>query len=342
VVVTLDASLDALLPSLLQAYGPPGRETGVRSVLRRALRGLGSVTEETTGNLRLHRPGRGTRLLLVAAMDAPGVIVTRVEGSGLGRITLVGSGRSAAELIGATIQFEDGRRGILGADRPKSAKDAAELDPEQLFFETGLPPKEAARRFPVGSVGAVEDRPARLGDLWCAANLDNRAGCAAVVEGLRAVRSTSYDLHVIFSAQSDPAARGALTGAFGVDPGMAVVVEVAHMDPKEAAGLAVGKGPALGLKEEGYVAHPEALAVVKRAAAAARVKTQWLIRETEGSDARSTRAARSGVPTALVAIPARRTGGPCSLVHTRDIAQTAALVAKLIAGGPMKRKGGSR
>ena len=340
--MTLDATLDGLLPPLLEAYGPPGRESGVRAALRRALRGLGTVTEEPTGNLRLHRPGRGPRLLLMAAMDAPGVIVTRVDGTGMGRITLIGSGRSAGELIGATVRFEDGRRGILGADRPKSSKDAAEIDADQLFFETGLAPKEAARRFPVGSVGALEDRPARLGDLWCAANLDNRAGCAAVVAALRSLRSTGYDLHVIFSAQSDPAARGALTGAFGVDPEVAVVVEVAHVDSKETAGIAVGKGPALCLKEEGYVAHPEALALAKRAAAAARVKTQWLIRETEGSDARSIRAARAGVPTALIAIPARRTGGPLSLAHARDIAQTAALLAKLLAGVPAKRKGGSR
>ncbi|HET9251648.1 MAG TPA: hypothetical protein VFP58_05975 [Candidatus Eisenbacteria bacterium] len=340
--MTLDATLDSLLPPLLEAYGPPGRETGVRSVLRRALRGLGTVTEEPTGNLRLHRPGRGPRLLLMAAMDAPGVIVTRVDGTGMGRISMVGSGRSPAELIGATVRFEDGRRGILGADRPKAAKDTAEMDAEQLFFETGLSPKEAARRFPVGSVGAIEDRPARLGDLWCATNVDNRAGCAAVVAALRAARGNGYDLHVIFSAQSDPAARGALTGAFGVDPELAVVVEVAHVDSKETAGIAVGKGPALCLKEEGYVAHPEALALAKRAAAAARVKTQWLIRETEGSDARSIRAARAGVPTALIAIPARRTGGPFSLVHARDLAQTAALVATLVSGGSAKRKGGSR
>ena len=340
--MTLDATIDSLLPSLLEAYGPPGRETGVRSVLRRALRGLGTVTEEPTGNLRVHRPGRGPRLLVMAAMDAPGVSVTRVDGSGLGRVTLIGSGRSAAELIGASLRFDDGRRAIVGADRPKAAKDAAELDAEQLFFETGLSTKEAARQFPVGSVGAIQDRPAKLGDLWCAANLDNRAGCAALVAALRAARSSAYDLHVIFSAQSDPAARGALTGAFGVDPEMAVVVEVAHADSKETAGIAVGKGPALCLKEEGYVAHPEALALAKRAAAAARVTTQWLIRETEGSDARSIRAARAGVPTALIAIPARRTGSPVSLVHRRDIAQTAAVVAKLLAGGAPKRKRGSR
>jgi len=342
VAVTLEATLDSLLPSLLEAYGPPGRETGVRSVLRRALRGLGTVTEEPTGNLRLHRPGRGPRLLVMAAMDAPGVIVTRVDGSGLGRVSLIGSGRSAAELIGARIRFEDGRRALVGADRPKAAKDAAELEADQLYFETGFPPKEAAKRFPVGSVGALEDQPSKLGDLWCAANMDNRAGCAALVAALRAARTTGYDLHVIFSAQSDPAARGALTGAFGVDPELAVVVEVAHVDSKETAGIAVGKGPALCLKEEGYVAHPEALALAKRAASAARVTTQWLIRETEGSDARSIRAARAGVPTSLIAIPARRTGGPISLAHTRDIAQTAALVAKLLAGGATKRKGGSR
>ena len=96
------------------------------------------------------------------------------------------------------------------------------------------------------------------------------------------------------------------------------------------------------VRKEGYLAHPAVLALVQRAASAARVPTQWLIRESEGSDARAVRAARSGVPTALVAIPARRSGGPVSFVHARDVAQTAALLARLLAAPAPKSKGGRR
>ena len=337
---SLAGRVDSLLPSLLSAFGPPGRESGVRDALRRALRGLGKVTEDATGNLHLHRPGKGPRLLLAAPMDAAGLIVTRVDSTGLARVAVLGN-RNPAELVGATFRFEDGALALLGCDRPKGTKSGAEIEADQLFLETGLGPKEAGRRLRVGSVGAIEDRPIRLGDLWCAANLDNRAGCAAVVVALRATPSPRYDLHVIFSAQSDLSARGAVTGAFGVDPEQAVVVDVAHVDPKETGGAAVGKGPCLGLKESGFLAHPEALALVKRAAAAAHVPTQWLIRESEGSDARAVRAARTGVPTALIAIPARRSGGPVSFVHARDIGQTATLVARLLTTPP-NSKGGRR
>lgn len=337
---SLESSVDAVLPDLLAAYGPSGRESGVRRVLRRALRGLGALSEDATGNLRLHRPGRGPRLLLATPMDAAGVIVTRVDASGLGRVALLGS-RAPVELVGCTVQFEDGRRALLGYDRGPGSKNGAELEADQLFLETGLG-KRGGREFPVGSVGAIEDRPARLGDYWCGANLDGRAGCAAVVAALRAAARTRYDLHVVFSAQSDLGARGAMTGAFGIDPEVAVVVDVAHVEGKETSGVAVGKGPCLALKESGYVAHPEALALAKRAAAAARVKIQYLIREHEGTDARAIRAARVGVPTALIAIPARRSGGPFSLVHAKDIMQTAALVAKLLATAPSPGKGGSR
>jgi tetrahedral aminopeptidase len=339
-VKSFAASVDSLLPGLLSAFGPPGRESGIRDALRRALRGLGSVTEDATGNLHCRRPGKGPLLLLAAPMDAPGVIVTRVDGAGLARVAVLGH-RSPAELVGATLRFEDDSRGLLGCDRPKGGKNGSEIEADQLFLESGLGPKEAGKRFRIGSVGAIEDHPLRLGDLWCAANLDNRAGCAAVVAALRAVRATRYDLHVVFSAQSELGARGAITSAFGVDPETAVVVDVAHLDSKETGAASVGKGPCLGLKEEGFLAHPAALALVKRAAAAARVPTQWLIRETEGSDARAIRAARTGVPTALVAIPARRSGGPASFVHARDIDQTAALVARLLTTPP-KSKGGRR
>ena len=338
---SLDSTIDSLLPSLLSAYGPPGREEGVRGVLKRALRGLGPVREDGGGNLHLHRPGRGPRLLLAAHMDAAGVIVTRVDTAGLGRVALLGN-RSAADLIGATIRFEDGVRAILGFDRSRTPKDGSDIDPDLLFLESGLEPREARKRIPVGAVGAIEDRPSRLGNLWCAANLDNRAGCAAVVAALRVARSARYDLHVVFTAQSDVGARGAATGAFGVNPEVALVVDVAHIDPKAGDTVVLGKGPCLGLKEDGYIAHPQALALAKRAAAGARVPTQWLIREMEGSDARAIRATRTGVPTVLVAIPAKRTGGPASLLHARDLAQTAKLLAQFLKSPATKSKGGGR
>lgn len=338
---SIASSVDALLPGFLSAFGPSGREAGIRAAIRRAVRGFGSLREDATGNLILHRPGKGPRLLLSTAMDTAGVIVTRIESSGTGRVTFLG-GRSPAELIGATIHFENEGHGLLGYDRGKSSKDGADLEAEQLFLETGLGAKEAARRFPVGSVGAIEDTPARLGDLWCAANLDNRAGCAAVVAALRAAGAVRYDLHVAFTAQSDIGARGAITGAFGIEPEIGIVVDVAHGDSKEASAPALGRGPCLALKEQGYLAHPVALDLAKRAAAAARVKTQWLIREGEGSDARAIRASRGGVPTALLAIPGRRTGGPASLVHSRDVVDMANLVARLLATPLTKPQGGRR
>lgn len=335
------SGVEALLPSLVAAFGPPGREGGVRSAIRRALRGIGTLREDAGGNLHVHVPGRGPRLLVTAHMDATGVIVSRVDSSGLARVALLGT-RPAAELVGARVQFEDDLRAIVGTERPKAGKDAGEMDADSLFLDSGLGHAEAKRRLPVGAVGALEDRVERLGAYWCGANLDNRAGCAALIAALRAVRRTRYDLHAVFAAQSELGGRGAATGAFGIDPDLAVVVDVAPLDSKGPDGVAPGSGPCLALKEDGYVAHPEALALVRRAASAAKIHTQWLIREAESSDARTVRGSRAGVPTVLIAIAARRTGGPAALIHARDLTQTAALVAQVLRGGPARTKGGRR
>ncbi|HEX7078678.1 MAG TPA: hypothetical protein VF363_09660 [Candidatus Eisenbacteria bacterium] len=337
------SSLESALGTLLEAYGPPGRESGVRAALRRLLRGAGAFTEDATGNLHVHRPGSGPRLLVTAHMDAPGVIVTRVDGAtGSGRLSILG-GRRAPELVGAIARFEDGRRALIGWDRG-GAKEGTEPDADALFLETGVDgTKKDPKRRSVGDVAALEDRPIRLGDLWSAVNLDNRAGCAAIVAALKKVRRHAHDLHAVFSAQSDLGARGATTGAFGVDPEIAVVVDVAHVgDAKDSSGFSVGKGPCVVLKEMGFLAHPEALEWVRKAARSARVPLQNLIRESEGSDARAVRATRFGVPTAVIAIPARRTGSAASLIHARDLAQTSELIAAVMAAAPTKRKGGRR
>jgi putative aminopeptidase FrvX len=334
--------LDSLLPALSEAFGPPGREGGIRAAIKRALRGLGTVREDALGNVHLHVPGKGPRFLLTAHMDAPGVIVTRVDGSGLARLSILGP-MAAADWVGASVTLDGSTRreggahgdaetrGVVGWDRPKDAKDSREIEADALFLETGLGTKKASKRIEVGAVGALEDRAERLGDLWCGGNLDNRAGCAAVLAAVKGTRGIRNDLHVVFSAQSDLGARGAGTSAFGIGPDAAVVLDVAFVGESKAPGdIALGKGPCLGLKEEGYLPHPEALGFVKRAARSARVAHQWLIRESSGSDARAVRASRSGVPTALVAIPARKTGGPRVLMHASDLEQTVKLLRGIL------------
>ncbi len=324
------SALDSLLPLLSEAYGPPGRESGIQSALKRALRGAGSLRADALGNLHLHRAGKGPRLLLTAHMDAPGVIVTRVDPMGLARLSILGP-ISASDLVGADVFFDGTARGVVGVNRSADTKDPHEVEAESLFLEFGLGGRRAAKEISVGAVGALSGGAERLGDLWCGINLDNRAGCAAVASALRAARGIRFDLHAVFSAQSDLGARGAATGAYGIDPDVAVVVDVAFVGESKGSGdIALGKGPCIGLKEEGYLPHPAALDLVKRAAKLSRVAHQWLIRETSGSDARAIRAARAGVPTVLVAIPARRTGGPRVLVHSTDLEQTVKLVRQIL------------
>ena len=320
-------NVDSLVPALTEAYGPPGRETGIRAALKRSLRGAGTPKEDALGNLRLHLPGRGPRLLLTAHMDAPGIIVTRVEASGTGRLAILGT-MAPSDWIGAMVLLDGNLRGLVGLDRPGDAKDGRDIEADALFLDVG---GGSARRIRVGTVGALEGRSVKLGDSWCAANLDNRAGCVALVAALREARGFRYDVHVVFSAQSDLGGRGAATGTFGVEPDLAVVVDVAFTgESKGTGGIALGKGPCLGLKEQGFLAHPLMLELVKRAAKSARVKHQWLIRESSGSDARTVRASRGGVPTAVIAIPARRTGGPCALLHAKDLNDTATLVRQIL------------
>lgn len=324
------SALESLLPSLSEAYGPPGRESGIRSALKRAMRGAGPLREDALGNLHVRIPGKGPRLILTAHMDAPGVIVTRVDSGGLARLSILGP-LSPSDLVGADVLFDGTARAVVGWDRPRDMKDSHEVEAEALYLETGLGGRRAAKEISVGAVGALSDGAHRLGDLWCGANLDNRAGCAAVASALKGVRDIRFDLHVVFCAQSDLGARGAATGAYGIDPDVAVVVDVAFVGESKGSGdIALGKGPCIGLKEEGYLPHPAALDLIKRAAKASRVSHQWLIRESSGSDARAVRAARAGVPTALVAIPARRTGGPRVLLHASDLEQTVKLVRQIL------------
>jgi putative aminopeptidase FrvX len=318
--------LDRLVPQLASAYGPPGREAGVRAVLMRALGRAGRRETDALGNLHLHVSGRGPKLLLAAHMDAPGVIVTRTEASGLARLTQLG-GPAAPDLVGATVRFEDGTRAVVGCDRPKDGK---EVEADALFLHPGLAPTAAKKRLPVGAVGGLDGGAERLGDMWCGVNLDDRAGCAALAAAmLHPGPAVRYDLHVVFTAQSEVGARGAATGTFGIEPDLAVAVDVAYAGDGAGA-VAAGSGPCIGILELGYVPHPAVLDLARRAARLAKIKPQYLVREESGSDARTIRSSRSGVPTVVLAIPALRTGSPRLLVHRKDLEQTTLLLQRLL------------
>ena len=72
-----------LIQTLVSAHGPSGNEGGIRAAIQKLAAPYGGeASTDTMGNLTIHKPGPGPKVMLCAHMDSIGFIVTHIEKEG--------------------------------------------------------------------------------------------------------------------------------------------------------------------------------------------------------------------------------------------------------------------
>jgi endoglucanase len=163
--------------------------------------------------------------------------------------------------------------------------------------------------------------------------MDDRSGIAAVMLCLEELsrRSHAWDLYAVAMVQEEVGGRGAMAGAFGVDPAAAVAIDATFgsqpgLSPSES--MKMDGGPALAV---GPNFHPRMFDRLVEAARAIECPHQVeAIPAESGTDAWNIQVSRSGVPCALASIPVRFMHTPVETVCLRDVERTARLLAEFI------------
>jgi tetrahedral aminopeptidase len=339
--------LDTLahLKELCAAAGLPGHETPLRQIVRSAWAPLtDELHEDRLGSLWAWRRGQGDeprpRLMLAAHMDAIGLMVTEIEGDFL-RVTNLG-GIDVRVLPGqlVTVHGREDLPAVVALPPafllPKNQRD--NFPPlGELLVDTGLPEAELRERVQLGDLVSFAQPPRELlnGHLT-AKSLDNRASLAAVTVCLEALqqRAHAWDIVAVATVQEETGLRGASGAAFGLEPDLAVAIDVTFgidWATREFAyqSMPLGGGPALGL---GPNIHPGMHAAFK--AAAERAEIAFSIEPMpahSGTDAFAIQIARQGVPTMVVSIPLRNMHTPVEVVAIKDISRTGRLLAEFAA-----------
>ena len=102
-----------LIQTLVSAHGPSGNEGGVREAIRKLAAPYGGeASTDTMGNLIIHKPGPGPKVMLCAHMDSIGFIVTHVEKEGFLRVGKLG-GVVPQEILYTPVRFQNGVRGVV-------------------------------------------------------------------------------------------------------------------------------------------------------------------------------------------------------------------------------------
>ncbi|NLJ24801.1 MAG: M42 family metallopeptidase [Firmicutes bacterium] len=311
-----------VIKQLVELYGPTGREDEVAEYITEVMRPLvDQVYADTMGNLIAIKrgPADAKKIMLAAHMDEIGVIITDIDEHGFLRFSNVG-GVSAFTLIGQRVRFADGTIGVFGQEKLDEIKD---LKYSKMFIDIGATSREEAEaRINIGDVAVYHREYTLQGQRVIAKSLDDRIGCAVLIETARRLKESPHEVYFVFTTQEEVGLRGARTAAYSVDPDYGIAVDVTDTgDTPEAHRMAVslGKGAAIKVKDSSVITHPAVKDLLVNTAKAQGIAYQMEVLERGGTDAGSIHLSRSGVPTGAVSIPARYIHSPSEMVDLGDV-----------------------
>jgi len=329
----MNNTLPERLQRLVSLWGPAGREHRVAGALEEMIRSfVDEVRTDPFGNLIAVRRGApgSRRVMLAAHMDTAGALAVEATPEGMIRLAPVGDWK-AVHLIGQRVVWENGTVGVIQCEPGTDPKD---LDFRKLWCDIGAGSRdEALERVSLGEMCTLAAGLQAMGDgIVVGAGLDNRAGCAVLLEVAERLGPVPCEVIFAFTCQGSVGARGGGPAAYGVRPDAALVVDTAPAAPGGSkAQVRLGQGPALRLKDGAFMAHFELSQRVRQVAEEAGLPLQTEISpDRNHGDARAIAAAAGGVPTAVLDLPVRYLGTAGEMAHWKDLTALADLLRKVL------------
>lgn len=320
-----------LLQKLTEAFGPSGYEETIREILRKEVEPLADeIQVERLGSLVAHRKGTGKKIILVAHLDEIGLMATYVDEKGFVRFTSIG-GTQSWMFVGERVRFANGTTGIIYIEDERRDKSALPKISE-LYIDVGATNREDC----LVKVGdpAVFVRPLiQQGSRITGKTLDDRLGCYILIEVMRQLKETPYDLYFVFSTQEEVTSSGASTAAYRIKPDIAIAVDTTGTgDTPKAHPMAVelGKGPAVKVKDYGMIAHPMVRNMLVEAAEKAGIPYQMEILLYGTTDAATMQLVRDGIPSGCLSIPSRYVHTPSEMVELDDVENAIQLLLTML------------
>lgn len=339
------ADILPFLKSLISVSGLSGYESPVADLIIEKWHPLvDEINISRVGSVHGLKRGTGTSprpsLMIATHMDAIGLRVSKIV-DGFLHITRVG-GIDVRVLPGAqvTVHASGSNEEVPGVIvlppahfLPESVGEKILI--EHLLVDTGLLPREVARKVCVGDLVSFANEPLELaGEVISGHSVDNRASVAALTICLEELRNKPHlwDVWAVATVQEETNLLGAYTSAFELRPQMAIVVDGSFAKGPGASGWqtsAMGKGVGLCI---GPNMHP--FLHKKLQELAERLEIPWFLDVTishSGTDAYAIQVTAEGIPTALVEFPIRYMHTTVESASLKDIQRTGRLLAEFIA-----------
>ncbi len=336
----------AFLEKLVSTPSPSGFEQPVQRVIRDYVAPWADeVTVDVNGNLTATlNPGGFPRVMLAGHCDQIGFMVQHLGDEGCVYFSAIG-GIDTAIVPGEHVVLHTRKGpipGVIGRkpihlQKPEERKSQTK-DLSSMWIDIGAADKaEAESVLEIGDPITFELGLTRLlGRRVAAPGLDDKVGVFAIMEALRllAKRKLKCAVYAVSTVQEELGLRGARTGAYAVDPQVAIAVDLTfatdhpYVEKSLIGDLRLDRGPVIA---KGPNINPVLHGMLVQAAKKKNLAWQpEAVSRATGTDANVIQISRAGVAAALVSIPNRYMHTSVEIISLDDLEHTVELLTETL------------
>ncbi|MFO1446857.1 MAG: M20/M25/M40 family metallo-hydrolase [Opitutaceae bacterium] len=337
------------LTDLLAARSPSGYEAEAQRVFDLHVKpSADTYAHDAMGNrIATLNPKGDPTLMLAGHIDELGLIITYINDKGFIYFDTIG-GQDRSLIPGRRVIIQTAHGPVKGVTGKRALHLMDEADrkkvPElhELWMDIGAKSKkEALERVGIGDVATLDHGFELIhGSIGAARAFDDKVGAYIVGETLIRLSKQKKKLAAkvvsVATTQEEIGVRGATTAVYGVNPHIAVAVDVGHAtdhpdcDNRKFGETKLGGGPMLC---RGANINPKVFD--RLLAAAKRLEIPYQIEadpRPTGTDARAIQVGRAGVATGLISVPLRYMHTPSEMVDLVDVERCVQLLVEFALG----------
>lgn len=331
-----------LLKEICETAGAPGYENRIREIVLREVKPLvDEVSVDNMGNVTTIKKGKKPKRAMVAAhMDEIGFIVTHIDDKGFLRFhTLGGFDPKTLTAQRVIVHGKKDLIGVMGSkpihimtdeERNKSVKIT------DFFIDLGIPKKEVEKYITIGNPITRQRELIEMGECVNCKSIDNRVSVFILIETLRKLKQTPYDVYGVFTVQEEVGIRGANVASHTINPdfGFGLDTTIAFDVPGAMAHEQVtelGAGTAIKIMDASTICDPRMIEFMKKTADKHKIKWQPEILKAGGTDtAGLQRMGKNGSIAGAISIPTRHIHQVIEMAHKKDIEGSINLLANCL------------
>ena len=337
-----------LLKSLTEAYGIPGYEAPIRSLVRQYFEPLGELSQDKLGSLICRKEGsqEAPKVMLAGHMDEIGLMVKLITKEGFLKFLPLG-GWFDQVLLGQRVVIKTSTGdivGIIGA-KPPHLLPAEErkkvVTKDEMYIDIGATSKEEVEAAGVKPGDPIIPRADFVelagGKAYMSKAFDDRVGVALMVSALEALKAGEHPntLYAVSTVQEEVGLRGATTSVRAVDPDVAIILEsdiagdVPGIKPEQSSNK-LGKGPTVLLCDARMVPNLKLRDLMINTAEELEIPLQLSTVMAGATDGGAIHLHNTGVPTIVLGVAARHIHSDSSIIHRDDYDHAVQLLVALI------------